>query len=105
MPLTPQQDALCHKLEQQLGPEGLDAASIIRQQASEIDGLWDRLNHAYMVMRENIGDVPSPGRGRPVATFSLDPPDTQRKVHTPWECAKSMTHEYHIRVRRASSVA
>jgi hypothetical protein len=56
MPLTPQQDALCHKLEQQLGPEDLDAASIIRQQASEIDDLWDRLNHAYMVMRENIGD-------------------------------------------------
>jgi hypothetical protein len=49
MPLTPQQDALCQKLEQQVAPEiGLDAAALIRQQASEIDSLWDRLTHAYM---------------------------------------------------------
>lgn len=57
MPLTPQQDALCQKLEQQVAPEiGLEAAALIRQQASEIDSLWDRLTHAYMAMRGEVGD-------------------------------------------------
>ena len=57
MPLTPRQDALCQKLEQQVAPEiGLAAAALIRQQASEIDSLWDRLSHAYMAMRGEVGD-------------------------------------------------
>jgi hypothetical protein len=57
MPLTPQQDALCRKLEQQVAPEiGSAAAALIRQQASEIDSLWDRLTHAYMAMRGEVGD-------------------------------------------------
>jgi hypothetical protein len=57
MPLTPQQDALCQKLEQQVVPEiGLAAAALIHQQASEIDSLWDRLTHAYMAMRGEVGD-------------------------------------------------
>jgi hypothetical protein len=57
MPLTPQQDALCQKLERQVAPEiGVAAAALIRQQASEIDSLWDRLTHAYMAMRGEVGD-------------------------------------------------
>ena len=56
MPLTPQQDALCQKLEQQVAPEIGSAAALIRQQASEIDSLWDRLTHAYMAMRGEVGD-------------------------------------------------
>ena len=35
---------------------GLDAAALIRQQASEIDSIWDRLTHAYMAMRGEVGD-------------------------------------------------
>jgi hypothetical protein len=57
MPLTPQQDTLCQKLEKQVAPEiGLAAAALIRQQASEIDSLWDRLTHAYMAMRGEVSD-------------------------------------------------
>jgi hypothetical protein len=57
MPLTPQQNALCQKLERQVAPEiGVAAAALIRQQASEIDSLWDRLTHAYMAMRGEVGD-------------------------------------------------
>jgi hypothetical protein len=55
MPLTPEQDVLCQRLEQQGSPERLAVAALIRQQASEIDSLWDRLNHSYMAMYENIG--------------------------------------------------
>jgi hypothetical protein len=57
MPLSPEQDDLCRKLEQKVAPEiGLAAAALIRQQASEIDSLWDRLTQAYVAMRGGVGD-------------------------------------------------
>jgi hypothetical protein len=40
MPLSPEQEVLCGRAEPL-------AAALIRQQAKEIDDLWDRLSHAY----------------------------------------------------------
>ena len=49
MPLTPEEDALCQQLEQQVDSEiARSAAALIRRMASEADGLWDRLNQVYM---------------------------------------------------------
>ena len=50
MPLSPEQEILCERLEKG-EPEPL-AAALIRQQAREIDDLWDRLSHAYALVRQ-----------------------------------------------------
>jgi hypothetical protein len=44
MPLSPEQEVLCGRAEPL-------AAALIRQQAKEIDDLWDRLSHAYALVR------------------------------------------------------
>src|SRR6185503_10244912 len=49
MPLSPEQEALCERVEK--GEPEPGAAALIRQQAQEIDALWDRLSHAYALVR------------------------------------------------------
>jgi hypothetical protein len=50
MALTPEQEELCEMLEKdETAPA---AAALIRQQANEIDDLWDRLSRAYALVRE-----------------------------------------------------
>ena len=49
MPLSFELEALCQRLE--LGEPEPSAAALIRQQAREIDELWDRLSRAYAVVR------------------------------------------------------
>ena len=49
MPLPSELEALCQRLE--MGEPEPSAASLIRQQAREIDELWDRLSRAYAVVR------------------------------------------------------
>jgi hypothetical protein len=50
MPLSLEQEALCERLEK--GESTPNAAALIRQQASEIDDLWDRLSRAYALVRD-----------------------------------------------------
>jgi hypothetical protein len=45
MPLSPEQEALCERLEK--GESTPTAATLIRQQVRDIDDLWDRLSRAY----------------------------------------------------------
>ena len=47
MPLSPEQEVLCQRLEKEMP----STAALIRQQAREIDELWDRLSHAYALVR------------------------------------------------------
>ena len=50
MPLSPEQEALFERLEK--GESTPNAAALIRQQAHEIDDLWDRLlSRAYALVR------------------------------------------------------
>jgi hypothetical protein len=50
MPLSPEQEALCERLEK--GESTPNAAALIRQQAHEIDDLWDRLlSRAHALVR------------------------------------------------------
>ena len=49
MPLSSEQEALCRRLE--MGRAEPSAAALIRQQARDIDELWDRLSRAYAVIR------------------------------------------------------
>ena len=49
MPLSPEEEVLCKRLEK--GEPDPRAAALIRQQAHEIDDLWDRLSHAYALVR------------------------------------------------------
>jgi hypothetical protein len=49
MPLSPEQEVLCGRLEK--GESEPLAAALIRQQAKEIDDLWDGLSHAYVLVR------------------------------------------------------
>ena len=49
MPLSPDEDALCERLEK--GEPVPSAAALIREQAQEIDDLWDRLSGAYALVR------------------------------------------------------
>ena len=52
MPLSSEQEALCRRLEM----TEPSAAALIRQQARDIDELWDRLSRAYLAVR---GEIPS----------------------------------------------
>jgi hypothetical protein len=47
MPLSPEQEMLCDHLDKDMP----SAAALIRQQAQEIDARWDRLSHAYALVR------------------------------------------------------
>ena len=49
MLLSPEQEALCERVEKGVPEPG--TAALIRQQAQEIDALWDRLSHAYALVR------------------------------------------------------
>ena len=49
MLLSPEQEALCERVEK--GVPGPGTAALIRQQAQEIDALWDRLSRAYALVR------------------------------------------------------
>jgi hypothetical protein len=49
MPLSPKQEVICERLDK--GEPEPRAAALIRQQAQEIDALWDRLSHAYALVR------------------------------------------------------
>jgi hypothetical protein len=49
MPLSPEQEVICERLDK--GESDPRAAALIRQQAHEIDDLWDRLSHAYALVR------------------------------------------------------
>ena len=50
MPLSPEQEVLCDRLEK--GESTPAAAALIRQQQGhEIDDLWDRLSRAYALVR------------------------------------------------------
>ena len=56
MPLSPEEEILCERLEK--GEPTPGAAALIRQQAHEIDDLWDRLSHAYaLVRRESSAEM------------------------------------------------
>ena len=56
MPLSPEQEALCERLEK--GESTPNAAALIRQQAHEIDDLWDRLlSRAYALFAEFPGEM------------------------------------------------
>ena len=56
MPLSPEQEALCERLEK--GESTPNAAALIRQQAHEIDDLWDRLlSRAYALFVESPGEM------------------------------------------------
>jgi hypothetical protein len=50
MPLSPEQEELCERLEK--GESVPSAAALILQQANEIDDLWDRLSRAYALVRQ-----------------------------------------------------
>jgi hypothetical protein len=50
MPLSPEQEAVCERLEK--GESTPNAAALTRQQAHEIDDLWDRLSRAYALVRD-----------------------------------------------------
>ena len=52
MPLSSEQEALCRRLE--MGRPEPGAAALIRQQAREIDDLWDRLSRAYVAIRREM---------------------------------------------------
>ena len=52
MPLSPEQEILCERLEK--GEPDPRAAALIRQQAREIDDLWDRLSRAYALVRQEL---------------------------------------------------
>ena len=52
MPLSSKQEALCRRLE--MGQPEPSAAALIRQQARDIDELWDRLSRAYLAVRREI---------------------------------------------------
>jgi hypothetical protein len=52
MPLSPEQEVLCERLEK--GEPNPRAAALIRDLANEIDELWDRLSHAYAVVRKEV---------------------------------------------------
>jgi hypothetical protein len=52
MPLSPEQEALCERLEK--GESTPVAAALIRAQAHEIDNLWDRLSRAYALIRQEF---------------------------------------------------
>jgi hypothetical protein len=49
MPLSPEHEAVGERLAK--GESEPLAAVLIRQQAREIDDLWDRLSHAYALVR------------------------------------------------------
>ena len=49
MPLSPEQELICERLED--GVADPHAAALIRQQAQEIDDLWDQLSRAYALVR------------------------------------------------------
>ena len=51
MPLSPEEEVLCQGLEK--GEPNPRAAALIRQQAREIDDLWDRLSRAYALVRRS----------------------------------------------------
>ena len=56
MPLSPEQEALCERVEK--GEPAPLAAALLRHQAQEIDDLWDRLSRAYaLVRREAPGEM------------------------------------------------
>jgi hypothetical protein len=50
MPLLPEHEVLCERLEK--GEATPAAAALIRELANEIDDLWDRLSHAYTLVRQ-----------------------------------------------------
>ena len=52
MPLSSKQEELCRRLE--MGRPEPSAAALIRQQARDIDELWDRLSRAYLAVRREI---------------------------------------------------
>jgi hypothetical protein len=52
MPLSSEREALCRRLE--MGRPEPSAAALIRQQARDIDELWDRLSRAYLAVRREI---------------------------------------------------
>jgi hypothetical protein len=52
MPLSTEQEELCRRLE--MGRPEPSAATLIRQQARDIDELWDRLSRAYLAVRREI---------------------------------------------------
>ena len=52
MPLSPEHEVLCGRLEK--GEAVPAAAALIRQLANEIDDLWDRLSRAYAIIRHEV---------------------------------------------------
>jgi hypothetical protein len=52
MTLSPEEEVLCERLEK--GQPVPSAAAFIRQQAREIDDLWDRLSRAYAFVRVRL---------------------------------------------------
>ena len=74
MPLSPEQEALCERLEN--GESTPTAAALIRQQVHEIDDLWDRLSRAPARKTEDKAHTTQtkrPPRRRPIEVdqFSL----------------------------------
>ena len=60
MPLSPEHEAICERLEK--GESTPDAAALIRQQAHEIDDLWDWLSRAYALVRNEFPSRDDPRR-------------------------------------------
>ena len=58
--ISPEQEAVCERLEK--GESTPNAAALIRQQAHEIDDLWDRLSRAYALVRDEFPSRDDPRR-------------------------------------------
>ena len=72
MPLSPEQEALCERLEK--GESTPTAATLIRQQAHEIDDLWDRLSRAYALVRqEEMREMHAMLEGRRISQLGMKP--------------------------------
>jgi hypothetical protein len=76
VPLSPEQEVVCERVEK--GEPEPRAAALIRQQAKEIDDLWDRLSHAYALVRREspaqmIEEEMELLRAMPERSFRADP--------------------------------
>jgi hypothetical protein len=89
MPLSPEQEALCERLEE--GESTPTAATLIRQQAHEIDDLWDRLSRAYALVRnespaemiqEEMREIHAMLEGRRISQLGMKPHLSKTRART-----------------------
>jgi hypothetical protein len=97
MPLSPEQEALCERLEK--GESTPTAATLIRQQAHEIDDLWDRLSRAYALVRnespaemiqEEMREMHAMLEGRRISQLGMKPHLSKIAKGNPSDCDHSL---------------